>query len=822
MPYPREFIAVPIPGGEWQVRLHPSGTTIEDPGATHLTQGDEPRILVLTVWPGQRPPIVRLLAWRGGAYVDEPISQGVCQAWLTLLSRWGQLCLDPARCEGVLQTIPRDLSLPLNLICRPCTGQFLEESALDYRDIWTTRDLFNAAPPTSLLGVITQLGLQQQLWSLVHRRYRRHWLDLITPLWTPLSTAGEGASTFSVATSALLEDGNLSQLLPASHLDVHVRCDGVISLHVTPANIFALPRGLARWPLYGSDKSEQTDRWSLNQIMQSAIGTTNRILDALEAGRITVQGHAPDRQSGRHLMEPPADWKVRILAAIQDQMRQIEKRIRPRLDTNVGIDGPLFLSNWLTAAPSGPVRSRRQQALKAMPSSIPAIVYEARPEVLDAIDHGRPLCDSISASYGISTAVARRVLHAGVARYYGDFPCTDLRDPTPFSTAAQLIEDLGPGCPPPNHDALARLDLLMCRLPLHPAGVWPRDWNPRRLLRAIGATARKSGWLAAGPLLDRLGPSRLSVALLERVMEGTVDLHLGPNDLRRDHEYSPQQRDLIVDAWFGSMGIAEWLARAERLARLPLQMDLDVLGAALRAAKLEWIHTGKEGASGMSTPTVALFAHMTWVTTQVGVIQLQTMQDLEHEGRRMHNCIASYWQRVQLPSSLLLALEDTAGTRANAELVVGENRRWHVVQLKGAHNRSIPEWSPIARTAQEIADWLTTRPKCIQEEILTAFRSHEPELSGDEYFQLVEGVSQFYLLAEQCLDDALLPDTLACLPGAGTLETRLRHATRRARKAPAFTQPTRNNRRISEFHWDFWDDDSELEGTLEQNFDRPN
>ena len=189
-------------------------------------------------------------------------------------------------------------------------------------------------------------------------------------------------------------------------------------------------------------------------------------------------------------MEPPADWKVRILAAIQDQMRQIEKRIRPHLDTNVGFDGPLFLSNWLTAAPSDPVRARRQQALKAMPSSIPAIVYEARPEVLDAIDHGRPLCDSISASYGISTAVARRALHAGVARHYGDFPCTELRDPTPFSTAAQLIEDLGPGCPAPNHDALARLDLLMCRLPLDPAGATPVDWNPRRVLLLLCASCR--------------------------------------------------------------------------------------------------------------------------------------------------------------------------------------------------------------------------------------------------------------------------------------------------------------------------------------------
>ena len=125
MPYPREFIAVPIQGGEWQVRLHPSGTTIEDPGATHLPQGDEPRILVLTVWPGQRPPICRLLAWRGGAYVDEPISPGVCQAWLTLLNRLGQLCLDPARCEGVLQTIPRDMSLPLDLISSRCMGQLV-------------------------------------------------------------------------------------------------------------------------------------------------------------------------------------------------------------------------------------------------------------------------------------------------------------------------------------------------------------------------------------------------------------------------------------------------------------------------------------------------------------------------------------------------------------------------------------------------------------------------------------------------------------------------------------------------------------------------
>lgn len=803
MPNAREFILYPTPEGEWQVRLQPYGMNIEDSGAPHQGLGDEPTVLVLTVWPGRPPSNFRLLAWGGDAYVEKPISPEACQAWLTLLHHWAQLCLDPARYEGVLQTIPRELSLPLDLISRRCTGQFLEELALDYRGIWTTRDLFNAAPPTSLLGVITHLGLQQQLWGLVHRRYRRHWLDLITPLWTPLSPAGEGASTFSVAASALPEEGALSQLIPRSHLDVQVRSDGVISLHVTPANIFAFPRDLARWPLFGSDKSEQTDRWSLNQIMQSAIGTASRILHVLEAGPNTMQGHACHDQAG----PPQADWKVRILAAIQDQTRQIEKRIRPHLDTNDGIDGPLFLSNWLTAAPSGPVRARRQQALKAMPSSIPAIVYEARPEVLDAIDHVRPLCDSISASYGISTAVARRALHAYVARYYGDFPCTDLRDPTPFSTAAQLIEDLGPGCPPPNHDALARLDLLMCRLPLHPAGVWPRDWNPRRLLRAIGVTARKSGWLAAGPLLDRLGQSRLSVALLERVMEGTVDLHLGPNDLRRHHEYSQQQLDLIVDAWFGSMGVAEWLARAERLARLPLQMDLDGLGAALRAAKLEWIHTGKEGASGMSTPTEALFAHMTWVTTQVGVVQLQTMQDLEHEGRRMHNCIASYWQRVQLPSSLLLALEDTARTRANAELVVGENRRWRVVQLKGVHNRPIPAWSPIARTAQEIADWLTTRPECIQEEILTAYRSQEPELSGDEYFQLVEGVSQFYLLAEQYLGDALLPDTLACLPGAGTLETRLRHATRRARKAPAFTQPTRNNRRISKFHWDFWDDE---------------
>lgn len=786
MPDDHQFIAIPFPNGDWRLRHQPHGTVLPPPDRDMLEKVSPPFILAVNLKPGHMLPTVSLQSTHGDESIEASFNPSISLAWLHQLRSWGVLTLDPVRCKGSTQKIPRHFSLPPEIISRRCLGQYVEERALDYRGIWTTRDLFAIASPTSILGIAQDLGLQDELLPHVHRYFRRFWLDLVTPLYTPPTSQEDGNMAFRIACASDQGESHFSQLAFKSHLNIRVNRTGAARIHEAPIDAFGLEPSTWAWAPFTSDEfpfPPDKRQWSLASLVLAASEQMSKVLDDLLRAPSDSSGTAfglPSRSLA--IASHARDLKPLFVAHLQDNLRRIELWSHLGIAPHDGADRPFFLSMWLSEDRDDTTRAFRFQALEAMPNSIPEIVYEGQQEALNAIDNGKPLTEAVQAAYGVQGWVARRSLRSNAACFYKERRCTSQQELKPFCAAVRLVESLGQDCPEPDQDTLAMLPDWLVYHPSNESEL--RSGNSHRLLGAIGLAARRFGWKRTTTLLARLESACLSLLLLESVMEATVDKFLDPTEHPMCEDQTVEQRSKIVDAWFSVMDASELLARAERLAILHWDVDAPALQVALRAASAEWNLPFRHRPSITGEPCqLNLLQYMSWVSTAVSVTPLLTRNELVDEGRRMQNCIASYWPRAHGLSSLFLALEDRIGSRVNAELVVCEDRSWEVREIAGKKNESVLESSALYRTAQEICCWLSLRPECLNMQTLDAYRAEEPMDEPGGYYDPHVDLSQFNRLSIQALSEPLKSEALACLPGAGALNVRIRHAIKRAHKA---------------------------------------
>ena len=703
------------------------------------------------------------------------------EAWLYYLGRIGKISLHPGQRSASPQAIPRRFALPIDLINEKRGS--IESAVLNCRGIRAPEDLLRTAPRTSVAGIAARTGRENELLALMRLQPADYWMDLVSPLYHPLTFLGDGEQAFTIA---LTETVSGYLWLPGAiimeHCHVRVCRDGAISTQVLPVDAFGF---VGEFPVNARcDGGYQPD---LDGCVATALRRVPEIAQRILRGLLC---HLPTGVYAdfvdTDVPEPPglAAWMETVNAAIQDDLFAIEQCLRWKVYPYDGKDRPLRLTQWLQAGNTQTLQRHRTQALAAMPGGVRALVSDGEPRALEAIDQAQPLVSAIRDAYDVPSWAARRALnHKGA--HAGDealHECT-WRRPR-FKPLVQLIHALSQVAPalPPRHLQQAQwlIDAFQsdCRHFVPPMQI------VQRVIHALGRTASRSNWDAAMDLVMQLLRCRLSLILLDRIATATIAAYLTPSENNGAAGAPPI--DAIVDTWLGELDADAWLSRGKRLAALPWKATDPALAYALQMAFRESrprtaLPNGPQGTDSASTKCL-LWPHSS-LSTRISVYPLDTRASLEAEGTRMRNCLASHWGAVRDNDQVIVALEEATGSRANASLELDEEGSWWIKEIAGADNASIDHASPLRRTANELAEHMTAHPDELDQAMLLAFRERSEELRRP-----VE-IEPFQTLAVQRLAPPLAEQVLACLPGAGDLNRRILHVIRRAHVRPSQTLP---------------------------------
>ena len=698
------------------------------------------------------------------------------EAWLYYLGRIGEISLYPGARSASPQIIPRRFALAPDLI-KNQTGS-IEKAVLNVRGIRSPADLLRLAPKTSLAGIAARAGREDELLPLMRLQATDYWMDLVSPLYHPLTPLGDGEQAFTIAlTEAVSGYLWLPGAVIMEHCHVRVCRDGTISPQILPVDAFGFA---GEFPVNAScDGGYQPDldgcvATALRRVPEIAERILRDLLCHLPTGVYSdfVDTDVPE-PSGL------AVWMETVTAAIQDDLFAIEQCLRWKVYPCDGKDRPLRLTQWLQAGNAQTLQRLRTQALTAMPGCVGALVSDHEPRALEAIDQAQSLVSAIREAYDVPSWAARRALkHKGILADHQVLHERTWRRPR-FKPLIQLIHALGQDAPalPSRHFQQARwlIDAFQsdCRHFVPPMQI------VQRVLHALGRTASRSNWDAAMDLVMPLLRCRLSLILLDRIATATVTAHLAHGGSNAAAGTPPI--DAIVDAWLSELDADAWLSRGKRLAALPWNATDPALAYALQMALRESrpqpaLPNGPQGADSASTKGL-LWPHSS-LSTRISVYPLDTRASLEEEGTRMRNCLASHWGAVRNHDQVIVALEEAAtGLRANASLELDEEGSWVVKEIAGADNACIDHASPLRRTANELAEHMTAHPNELDQAMLLAFRVRSEALRRP-----VE-IEAFETLAVQRLAQPLAEQVLACLPGAGDVARRISHAVTRTERS---------------------------------------
>ena len=705
------------------------------------------------------------------------------QAWLYYLGRTGQVSLTPGPRSASPQVIPRRFALPIDLI-KQQRGS-VESAVLNCRGICSPADLVRLAPKTSVAGIAARIGRENELLALMRLQATDYWMDLVSPLYHPLTPLGDGEQAFTIA---LTETVSGYLWLPGAvimeHCHVQVSRDGAIAAAVLPVDAFGF---VGEFPVCANcDGGYRPDldgcvATALRRVPEIAERILRDLLCNLPTGVYAdfVDTDVPD---------PPrlATWMEAVTAAIQDDLFAIEQCLRWNVYPCDGRDRPLRLTQWLQAGNAQPLQRRRTQALTAMPGGVGALVSDGERRALEAIDQAQPLVSAIREAYDVPSWVARRALnHKGA--HSGDQELHERIWGRPrFKPFVQLIHALGQNAPalPPRH--LQQAQWLIDAFQSDCRHFVPPMQTVQRVLHALGRTASRFNWDAAMDLVTPILRCRLSLILLDRIATATITADLPPGG--SNPAASRPSIDAIANAWLSELDADAWLSRGKRLAALPWNATDPALAYALQMALRESrpraaLLNGQPGADTAVT-TRLLWPHSS-LSTRTSIYPLYTRASLEEEGTRMRNCLASHWGSVWNHDQVIVALEEAATeSRANASLELDEEGSWWIKEIAGADNASIDHASPLRRTASELAEHMTAHPDDLDQAMLRAFRERSEELRRP-----IE-IEAFDALAVQCLPEPLAVQVLACLPGAGDVEKRISHVVKRTRSVDSQTLRT--------------------------------
>lgn len=769
MPDTSKFLLTLTATGKWSLRPQAHDQYQELESTTHAAfevEGEDPDGVV---------HIEAASATPSGMPAFACFDNHLIEAWLYYLGRAGHVSLKPGRRSALPQTIPRRLALTPDLI-KQDPGS-IEQAVLHCRGIRSPADLVRLAPKTSIAGIAARLGREAELLRLMSIQPADYWMDLVTPLYFPLTPLGDGAQGFALA---LTETVTGYLWLPGAvvmeHCHVRVSRDGALSVEVLPIDAFGFEAGL---PIH--DPRSRTDGGGA-KLDGSVLIALKHVPEI--AGRI-LRDLLCNFPTGVHtdfvdtdVAAPPAlsAWIEDISEALKDDLFEIEQCLRWKIYPYDGKDRPLQLAQWLHAANAESKQLRRTQALAAMPGAVLALVSEREPRTLAAIDNATSLVDAIRETYGVPAWVARRVLkHKGVTA--GDGTLKDCRwQRSAFRALVHLVHDLGKDAPalPPRH--VQTLQWLIDSLQSDRRHFAPPTRIVHRALHALGRTASRSNWNAAMDMAPQILLGRLSLTLLDSIATATVATYVGAAG--SDSPAGTLSIEEIVDAWLGELDADAWMSRGKRLAALTWNPTDPALAHALQMAARESRHRApltSEHKTANAAATRRLIWPQSLLSTCVSIYPLDTCDALDEEGARMRNCLATHWAAVKAHEHFIVALEHAdSGMRANASVDLDGNGSWRIREIAGAGNCGIDHTTLLRRSANELTERMTAHPDELDQTALQAFKERSEELRRP-----IE-IEAFDTLAVQRLPEPLAAQVLACLPGAGDLDRRIGYATRRA------------------------------------------
>ncbi len=257
---PRHFVLTPGPDGTWHLRPRANATspTLLAP----LALGEQPTLTIdIEVTDGRPEP---RCVWQEGiarSAMSARPSMHVVELWLYYLRRSGRVSFDPGRQSATLQVIPSELSLPPISLLRSIEASGIEHAILWLRGIQDADDLLRWASTTSLVGILMRLGKVKEFRGLLATRPREYWLDLLTPLYLPLSPRSDGTHVFALAAR---DSGDGLLWLPGAEIQalchVQVAATGRLSAQLLPIDVFGLePMTPSERPVERLDRSCRTE-----------------------------------------------------------------------------------------------------------------------------------------------------------------------------------------------------------------------------------------------------------------------------------------------------------------------------------------------------------------------------------------------------------------------------------------------------------------------------------------------------------------------------------------------------------------------------------
>lgn len=698
----------------------------------------------------------------------------VIEAWLYYLRNIGRISLDGGPASAVPQTIPRNLSI--TQVCVPEHGQgwLLEKAILDQRGIRSAADLLRLAPRTSIAGIAMRIGKSDEFRQWIAARPMDSWLDLATPLYLPLISLADGAHAFAIA---VRDPGHGYLWLPGAviqeHCHVHVSREGQISAQTRPVDAFGFEPDAAGWVSHSQ----------LDQACQAEFGLTPlESLESLHDIVRTILSHLlSNRPTGVYAELVSGDnaeptelsiWIDAFMAPLHEDLFAIEQCLRWRVYPFDGVTRPTPLASWLFADGNPTWQERRHQALKAMPHAVTALVLEGHAEALVAIDEAGPLVKAIRETYGVPAWTARRAISWRSTHNGEMLPGPHTARRLPFSTALHRTHALGLIAPELPPECVGGIQYLIDWFGSNRRNFTPPPEVARRVLRALGILAARSGWLHASRLVSSILRHRVSLSLLDRIMTATVSAYLHREALEGETAATD-----IVDAWLENLDAQSWLRRSKRLASLHWTAGEPGLTHALEAAAREHQTMPTSGPTRSSGSAKTLLSPFSCIETRVTIRPLNTLAALQAQAARMHNCLAGRWSSVRNHEEVIIALEtENSVLCASAALAMDEEHVWRVTQIRGASNSSVEQSSLLHVAANLLAQRMSSHPSTLDQAALEACMRRCVDT-----FQPID-ISAYAELAIQRLPAPLAGQVLACLPGSGDLEKRIKHAIQRAQK----------------------------------------
>ena len=718
---------------------------------------------------------------KGRASMELPNAQ-LLEAWLFYLRMTGRLSFEPGSRSEIPQVIPRHCSLTHLSVSVPDHTVGFEHAILRQRGIREKADLLRLAPATSLAGIAARIGKEADFLRFVALRPFEYCVDLLTPLYLPLTSLADGARSFAFAVP-IGGDGYL--WLPGSsvnqHCHVHVSKIGQLTIQMLPIDAFGF--------------EAEIPRFVASECLDSACQSVpaNAVLDSMDLLSELIVQIVSDllskRPTGVHAHDAPGDiaappeldaWIEAIMATLRDDLFAMEQCVRWNVYPFDGVKRPLHLTRWLHAHDDITLQHRRQQALTAMPCGVPALVLEAKEDVMAAIDQCRPLLEAIRRGYEVPAWVVRRVMTARSTSEGEFFPYISRK--ALFSVAIHRIHALGAEAPELPPELVGHIQWLIDTIGHERRNFTFPARTSARVLTSVGRTAAKSGWMAASRLVSNIKRCRLSLTLLDSIATATVSSHLASVETKNEAQHGELtlMESSIAEAWLGDLDARAWLRRAERLATLDwIPIDPSMAHALKMAAREHDTAASIGSAPGPDAESIvgSLFAPCSWLASRVSIRPLTTLEALEEEALLMENCLARLYRCIERHEQFVVVLESADGDmRANAALELDQEGSWYVTQIRGPANALLDKESTLSQTATTLAHWMSVESADLDQTALKAYRRRYEEM------HVPIDINSFNALAVQQLPAPLREHILACLPGQGSLEHRIGRASRRARK----------------------------------------